>query len=123
MLRSCRLLTVPAALAAASIGFAACGSSSKSSTSRSPTASNSGSKGGTTGGLTIQGIAFNPSTINAAGGSTVSITNKAGLEPTVTADDGSSFSVDVKGDSAKLTAPSKAGSYAFHCQIHTTMHG
>jgi plastocyanin len=40
----------------------------------------------------------------------------------VTSDDGTSFDVKVAGSgTATFTAPSKAGTYAFHCNIHSSM--
>ena len=42
---------------------------------------------------------------------------------TVTWDDGTSFDVSVDGGkTATITAPSKAGTYKFHCTIHSNMH-
>jgi len=56
-------------------------------------------------------------------GATVNIKNDDGFTHTVTSDDGTSFNVSVDGDkSATITAPSKAGSYKFHCNIHSNMH-
>lgn len=43
---------------------------------------------------------------------------------TLTADDGKSFNVSVNGNSSgTFTAPSKPGTYKFHCTIHPQMHG
>lgn len=44
---------------------------------------------------------------------------------TVSADDGSAFNVDVKGNggSATFTAPTQPGTYTFHCIYHPQMHG
>ena len=55
-------------------------------------------------------------------GATVSIKNNDSFTHTVTADDGTSFDVSIDGGkSATGTAPSKAGAYKFHCNIHSTM--
>ena len=49
--------------------------------------------------------------------------NKDGVAHTVTADDGS-FDVKVgAGSTATFTAPATAGTYQFHCKIHSSMHG
>ena len=102
------------------------GSGTTAKASNDPYGSSSGSETTVAGGaaatdtLTISGFAFTG--IAAKAGATVKIVNKDGTEHTVTADD-KSFDVDVPGASATLTAPSKAGSYKFHCKIHSTMHG
>ena len=57
-------------------------------------------------------------------GATVTVKNNDGPSThTVTADDGASFdvSVDRRRGRATFTAPSKAGSYKFHCNIHSQM--
>ena len=56
-------------------------------------------------------------------GSKVKVVNKDVSAHTVSADDGS-FSVRIKGaGTAYLTAPSKPGSYSFHCVYHGSMQG
>jgi len=72
----------------------------------------------------MQNLAFTPSTVAAKAGATVTITNKDQVTHTVTSDDGTSFNVTVQGGkTATITAPSKAGTYKFHCNIHSSMHG
>ena len=57
-------------------------------------------------------------------GATVNIKNNDPFTHTVTSDDGSSFNVSVDGNkTATITAPTKAGTYKFHCNIHSFMHG
>jgi plastocyanin len=110
MQRRCLTLIAIAALAA---GLAACGSSSKSST---PAASNSG-----TAQITIDassGFAFHVTPVKA--GSTVTVKNITDTRHTVTAD-GGAFDVPVDGGkTATFTAPA-AGTYKFHCSIHSFM--
>ncbi len=57
-------------------------------------------------------------------GATVTVTNSDGVEHTVTADSGAAFNVEVgeKG-TATFTAPSKPGTYPYHCTYHPAMHG
>jgi plastocyanin len=56
-------------------------------------------------------------------GATVNIKNNDSFTHTVTSDDGTSFNVSVDGGkTATITAPSKAGTYKFHCNIHSSMH-
>lgn len=50
--------------------------------------------------------------------------NKDGVAHTVTADSGAAFDVMVPASgSASITAPSKPGTYPFHCKYHGNMHG
>ncbi|WP_211881311.1 cupredoxin domain-containing protein [Pseudarthrobacter albicanus] len=74
--------------------------------------------------ISIKDFAFgDPITVSP--GATVMVTNMDTAEHTVTADQGSAFDVEVKGSggTATLTAPSKPGTYAFHCTYHPNMHG
>jgi plastocyanin len=73
--------------------------------------------------VTIKGIAFNPKEVHAKVGQQVLWNwDDGGLEHSVTADD-KSF------DSGRKTAGSwpqtfdKAGTYAYHCEVHRQMHG
>lgn len=57
-------------------------------------------------------------------GATITVTNSDGVEHSVTADSGNAFDVDVDGKgTATFTAPTKPGTYAYHCTYHPTMHG
>ena len=98
-------------VAALALSLAACSSSSKS-----------GSSGSGSADITMQNTAFSVAGPVKAG-ATVTIKNNDSFTHTVTSDDGTSFNVEVNGGkSATVTAPSKAGSYKFHCNIHSNMH-
>jgi plastocyanin len=57
-------------------------------------------------------------------GEKIMVMNQDSEAHTVTADSGNAFNVAVPASStATLTAPSKAGTYKFHCNIHSNMHG
>ena len=56
-------------------------------------------------------------------GATVTIHNDGPSTHTVTANDGSFDKTIDSGKDITFTAPAKAGSYKFHCTIHTQMHG
>jgi plastocyanin len=100
-----------AILLALALVLAACSSSSKG-----------GSSGSGSADITMKNTAFSVAGPVKAG-ATVNIKNDDSFTHTVTSDDGSSFNVSVDGGkSATVTAPSKAGSYKFHCNIHSTMH-
>src|SRR3954471_5282168 len=59
----------------------------------------------------------------ATAGSTVTVTNNDSVTHTVTADNGTSFDMKVDaGKTVTFTAPA-AGTYKFHCKIHSNMHG
>lgn len=59
-----------------------------------------------------------------APGATVTVMNMDGEAHTVTADSGSAFDTKIDpGASSTFTAPTKPGSYAFHCTYHGNMHG
>ena len=107
--RSAALALVLAVVLALAV-LAACSSSSKSS-------SGSGNPV-----ITMQNTAFNVAGPVKAG-ATVNIKNNDSFTHTVTSDDGTSFNVSVDGGkTATITAPSKAGTYKFHCNIHSNMH-
>lgn len=78
--------------------------------------------------VTVQGIAFNPRTITVKAGDEVKwVFDDGGITHTVTSDastpGGASF------DSKNQTAGefkhvfADAGEYAYHCELHTAMHG
>lgn len=74
--------------------------------------------------ITIKDFGYSGSD-SVAPGSTVTVQNDDDVAHTVTADD-SSGGFDVKidaGSSATFEAPTKAGSYAYHCTYHSNMHG
>jgi plastocyanin len=109
--RRTRLALVLAVVVALTV-LAACSSSSKSGSS-----SSSGSPV-----ITMQNTAFNVAGPVKAG-ATVDIKNNDPFTHTVTSDDGTSFNVSVDGGkTATITAPSKPGTYKFHCNIHSNMH-
>jgi plastocyanin len=56
-------------------------------------------------------------------GAKVTVTNLDNQAHTVTADDGSFDAVVKPGDSVTFTAPTKPGSYTYHCTYHASMHG
>jgi plastocyanin len=106
-----RLAVLVLVVAALALSLAACSSSSKSSSSGSGSAV-----------ITMQNTSFKVAGPVKAG-ATVNIKNNDSFTHTVTSDDGTSFDVSVDGGkTATITAPSKAGTYKFHCNIHSNMH-
>lgn len=78
------------------------------------------------GSVTIQNFAFNPSPLNVPVGATVTWTNSDGAAHTTTSDSGSGVSWDSgalsNGAHFSFTF-TQAGTYTYHCAIHSYMHG
>ena len=73
--------------------------------------------------VTIQNMAFNPSTLNIKVGTTVTWINKDSLTHDVTSDTGAFNSGNLtKGMSYNYTF-NQTGSYPYHCSIHPNMKG
>ncbi len=72
----------------------------------------------------MSNFAFSPATLTIKVGDTVTWTNKDSVQHTVTSDSGSELgsSPIPTGQSYSHTF-SSAGTFAYHCSIHTTMHG
>ena len=94
-------------VAALALSLAACSSSSKS--------------GSSSGDITVKDFQFTTKSVKA--GAKVTVHNNGPSTHSVTADAGG-FDVTVdSGKDATFTAPSKAGTYKFHCKFHSQMHG
>jgi plastocyanin len=110
-------------LAACSSG----GSGSSGSTTASGAGSGSGSaaaKGTSTNAITISNFMFSPMSASVAPGSTISVTNKDSVAHTLSATGGQFNTGDIDGGQTKtFTAPSKAGTYHYICNIHQYMMG
>ena len=72
--------------------------------------------------IMIQHFTFtSPASVKA--GSTVQVMNMDNEAHTVTADSGNAFDVRIPpGRTAQFTAPSKPGTYPYHCTYHSNMH-
>jgi plastocyanin len=109
-----RLAFVVATIVALTLVAAACGSDNGNDSGGS--SSNSSSSGE----ITMQDLEFTV-TAPVKAGATVTAKNNDSVEHTVTADDGS-FNITIEpGKTATFTAPSAAGDYKFHCNIHSNM--
>ena len=87
-----------------------------------PTSSAAGTTGSGTA-VTIDNFAFSPATLKVKVGQKVSWTNKQqGVAHTVTAD-GGTFDHPMPSGATFSFAFTKAGSFAYHCTIHPSMHG
>jgi plastocyanin len=104
-------------------GLAACGSSSKDSTDSNAGTPTTASGGNTTdAGITIASFQFTTKPVKA--GSTVTVANNDTTAHSVVSDEAGLFETAENvepGGTQTITAPDKAGSYPFHCGIHSTM--
>ena len=115
--------TLTVLLAAVAITGAACSSKNGSS-------SGSGGGGSCTaasatplsGNLTTKDIAFHPTCFSVSSGSTISIQNQDSVTHTFTLTDGSIDVTIAGGTTGQAMAPA-AGTYPFHCKIHSKMTG
>lgn len=71
--------------------------------------------------ITIQGFAFSPATITVPVGTKVTWTNQDPATHTVTSDTGAFDSKNLTTGSTFSFTFSQAGSFAYHCNIHTRM--
>jgi plastocyanin len=137
--RVSRRLLVLAATGLLVLGLSACGgddddSASTSNTtaassqttgaaSETTTADDGGGTAGAGADVTIDGFAFSSGAVVKAGDEIV-VENKDDVTHTFTSDDDAWESVEIPGGETKtVTAPSEAGDYKFHCEIHKSMTG
>jgi plastocyanin len=111
------VLVLAAALLLAACSNGGSGSSSGGSSSGSGAATSTES-------ITISNFMFSPMHAAVAPGSTVSVTNKDSVTHTLTAAGGRFNTGDIgPGQTKTFTAPSKAGTYNYICNIHQYMMG
>jgi plastocyanin len=118
-----RLATV-ALVAVVAVAGCASGSSPAPSVAASaagPSAVASGQAGAAA--VTIKDFAFNPATIQAKAGDTITWTNGDGTAHTVTLDDKSVDSGNVAPNATFSHAFTQAGTFTYHCEIHKQMKG
>jgi plastocyanin len=110
-----RLSRLVLALAIAVL-VSACGSSSDSTpTAQQPKASPDA--------ITIDNFKFGPATLTVKQGASVTVTNRDSTTHTATADGGAFDTGDLDPGASKTITLSRAGRYAYHCQIHAFMKG
>jgi len=113
-------LTIAAALAIAACSGSATPAPSTQPSAARPSAAAPAAGGGT---VSIANFAFAPASMTVAVGTTVTWTNTDSAGHTVTAADGS-FKSDKLGTGATFSQTfAKAGTYAYHCSIHSSMTG
>lgn len=112
---------IPLALLVA-LGFfllAGCGGSKSSNNSMNPTSS--GNTPVMDGSVSIVNFAFSPATVHLKIGGTVTWTNKDASPHTATDLNGNFDSGSLATDKTFSHTFPKAGTYTYHCTIHTTM--
>jgi plastocyanin len=121
-MRSLALLSRPLATLVLAAAVAACSTGSSASPSAATTSGSSG--GGTSGNaVEIKGFAFAPASLTVSVGSTVTWTNQDSPAHTVTADDASFDSKQISNGASFKQTFAKAGTFTYHCAIHTSMKG
>jgi plastocyanin len=128
VLHSPSRLTLVPLVALVGLGLAGCSSgSSKKATVSAPTgATTAPATAGTAGtSMTIAGFKYDPSPLTVAPGTTIPVKNTDGPEHTVTSDAAGLFKADdiKNGMTVSFTAPTKPGTYTYHCEYHSYMHG
>jgi plastocyanin len=88
-----------------------------------PTPTPTGTPTGIVNKVSIQGFAFNPSSITVSVGTTVTWTNNDSVTHTVTSDTGAFSSGNLNPGQTFSHTFNQAGTFAYHCSIHTSMHG
>jgi plastocyanin len=73
--------------------------------------------------VSIQYIAFSPTPLTVSVGDTVRWTNNDGITHTVTSDTGTELGAQLAAGTSYQHIFGTVGSFAYHCAIHTTMHG
>lgn len=115
-----RWMSVLAGVFVVAMVLAACGGDDDGGATTGSTTGPTGGSGGTA--ITIEGLAFDPSTLQVSGETILTITNNDGVTHTFTLDDGSVDEEIPGGESIDVTvAPSETT--GFHCKIHPSMTG
>ena len=73
--------------------------------------------------VTIKNFAFSPSPITVRTGTTLTVANNDSITHTLTANAGAFDTGDLAGGRRAHLTLDRPGTYAYHCQIHTFMHG
>ena len=115
MIRSLLLLSVLSL-------FFAC-SKNNSSNGYGNNNNNNNSNPATSNSITIDNMAFNSSSIAVKAGTTVTWTNNESITHTVTADDASFDSGNMKQGDKFTHTFNTAGTFSYHCKYHSSMTG
>ena len=112
-------------LLATVVVVSACGGSSNNDSTpaaQKPSTTAAPSSGGSDA-VTIQNFKFGPASLTVKAGAKVTVTNSDRTTHTATADGGAFDTGDLDPGASKTITLSKAGTYPYHCQIHSFMKG
>lgn len=115
---SARILGISLAIAVGAIIVSGCGGSSNKGTNPPPVTHSAKYHD-----VSIANFAFSPAALTIAVGDTVNWTNNQNVTHTVTSDSGSELSGNLAPGAQYLHIFSAAGSFPYHCTIHTYMTG
>ena len=73
--------------------------------------------------VSIKNFAFSPKTLKVKAGTKVTVKNNDGTTHTFSADKGAFDTGDIDSGSSATVTVKKPGTYAYHCNIHSSMHG
>jgi plastocyanin len=116
-------LTTALFILVVTIALAACSDSGGSAAPAATTSQAPASPAGGPPTVAIKDFAFNPAGTSVAAGSKVTWTNSDTTAHTVTFDDGSADSGNLAPGSTFDHTFATAGTFAYHCTIHSQMHG
>ena len=116
-------LTTALFILVVTIALAACSDSGGSAAPAATTSQVPVSPAGGPPTVAIKDFAFNPAGTSVAAGSKVTWTNSDTTAHTVTFDDGSADSGNLAPGSTFDHTFATAGTFAYHCTIHSQMHG
>jgi plastocyanin len=120
-----RRLSVPVLAMAALLALGACSSGSSAAPGAASAAAPSTAPSAAAGAaaVAIKDFAFNPATIQAKVGQSITWTNQDGTAHTVTLDDKSVDSGNIEANATYSHAFTQAGTFTYHCSIHQQMKG
>jgi plastocyanin len=120
-----RVFRVAAVVVLLVLGSSACGSDEKSSSDTTAGGDNTTTTAGASGNsIVIENTAFSPAQLEISAGSTVTISNKDAGSHTWTADDDDGgFDEALGGGDSTTHVFADAGTYPYHCEIHSSMKG
>jgi plastocyanin len=120
-------LSAVALMLVVSVALVACTPTASTPSSAGSTAGPAGTSsnpGSVQNAVTISGFAFSPASITVPVGTTVTWTNKDAAPHTITSDDGTTFDSGNLANGATYSFTfTKAGTFAYHCAIHSSMKG
>jgi plastocyanin len=119
------LMRLMALTVVAVVGVAACSSSTSGPGASSSSTGAAQGPAVPANTISIKNFAFSPTTLTVKPGTKVTVTNQDTTTHTVTAQPQPTFDTGdiAPGKTATFTAPTKPGSYAYICSIHTFMKG